>query len=75
MLLFLFHFHPHSLLPVTNQSTVHSSLVNSSNKNDSSVTVINAGVDIDCSNHLDDQVKKDNPDHLVVLGDPCYELT
>lgn len=29
--------------------------------------------DIDCSNHLDDQVKKDNPDLLVVLGDLCYK--
>ena len=37
---------------VTNQSTVNSSIINGSMKNDSSVTVINAVGDIDCSNHL-----------------------
>lgn len=57
---------------VTNQSTVNSSIINGSIKNDSSVTVINAVGDIDCSNHLDNQVKKDNPDILIVLGDLCY---
>ena len=58
---------------VTNQSTVNSSMINGSMKNDSSVTVINAVGDIDCSNHLDDQVKKDNPDLFIVLGDLCYK--
>ncbi|MDW0133961.1 MAG: metallophosphoesterase [Nitrososphaeraceae archaeon] len=58
---------------VTNQSTVNSSIINGSIKNDSSVTVINAVGDIDCSNHLDNQVKKDNPDILIVLGDLCYK--
>jgi predicted phosphodiesterase len=37
------------------------------------VTVINAVGDIDCSNHLDNQIKKDNPDILIVLGDLCYK--
>ena len=58
---------------VTNQSTVNSSIINGSKKNDSSVTVINAVSDIDCSNHLDDQVEKDNPDILIILGDLCYK--
>lgn len=58
---------------VTNQSTVNSSIINGSIKNDSSVTVINAVGDINCSNHLDNQIKKDNPDILIVLGDLCYK--
>ena len=58
---------------VTNQSTVNASLINGTIKNDSSVTVINAVGDIDCSNHLDNQIKKDNPDILIVLGDLCYK--
>lgn len=58
---------------VTNQSTGNSSIINGSKKNDSSVTVINAVSDIDCSNHLDDQVEKDNPDILIILGDLCYK--
>jgi predicted phosphodiesterase len=58
---------------VTNQSTVNSSIINGNKKNDSSVTVINAVGDIDCSNHLDDQVEKDNPDILIILGDLCYK--
>lgn len=58
---------------VTNQSTANSSMINGGKKNDSSTTVINAVGDIDCSNHLDDQVKEDNPDLLIVLGDLCYK--
>lgn len=58
---------------VTNQSTANSSMINGSKKNDSSATVINAVGDIDCSNHLDDQVEKDNPDILIILGDLCYK--
>lgn len=58
---------------VTNQSTVNSSIINGSIKNYSSVTVINAVGDIDCSNHLDNQVKKDKPDILNILGDLCYK--
>jgi predicted phosphodiesterase len=42
-------------------------------KNDSSVTVINAVGDIDCSNHLVDRVKSDNPDLFIALGDLCYK--
>ena len=58
---------------VTNQSTANSSMINGGKKNDSSATVINAVGDIDCSNHLDDQVKEDNPDLFIVLGDLCYK--
>ena len=29
--------------------------------------------DIDCSNHLVDQVKSDNPDLFIALGDLCYK--
>jgi hypothetical protein len=58
---------------VTNQSTVNSSIINGSIKNDSSVTVLNGVGDIDCSNHLDNQLKKDNADILIILGDLCYK--
>ncbi|HEX7818389.1 MAG TPA: hypothetical protein VF419_03330, partial [Nitrososphaeraceae archaeon] len=58
---------------VTNQSTVNASMINGSKKNNSSTTVINTVGDIDCSNHLDDQVKEDNPDLLILLGDLCYK--
>lgn len=36
-------------------------------------TVINAVGDIDCSKKLVKQIKKDNPDLFVVLGDLCYK--
>jgi predicted phosphodiesterase len=57
----------------TNQNTTSSTMLNGSKKNDSSVTVINAAGDIDCSNHLVDQVKSDNPDLFIALGDLCYK--
>jgi predicted phosphodiesterase len=57
----------------TDQNTTSSTMLNSSKKNDSSVTVINAAGDIDCSNHLVDQVKSDNPDLFIALGDLCYK--
>ena len=57
----------------TSQNTTNSTMLNSSKKNDSSVTVINAVGDIDCSNRLDDQVKSDNPDLFIALGDLCYK--
>jgi hypothetical protein len=48
-------------------------MINGSKKNDSSVTVINAVGDIECFNHLDDQIKSDNPDLFIALGDVCYK--
>ncbi|HEY7694846.1 MAG TPA: metallophosphoesterase [Nitrososphaeraceae archaeon] len=57
----------------TNQNTTSSTIFNGSKKNDSSVTVINAAGDMDCSNHLVDQVKSDNPDLFIALGDLCYK--
>lgn len=58
---------------ITYQNATSSTLLNGSKKNDSSVTVINAAGDIDCSNNLVDQVKSDNPDLFIALGDLCYE--
>lgn len=55
------------------QNTTSSIMLNGSKKNDSSVTVINAAGDLDCSNHLVDQVKSDNPDLFIALGDLCYK--
>jgi hypothetical protein len=58
---------------VPNQNTTSSTMINGSKKNDSSVTVINAVGDIKCFNHLDDQIKSDNPDLFIALGDVCYK--
>jgi predicted phosphodiesterase len=58
---------------VTNQNITSSTMLNSSKKNDSSVTVINAAGDIDCANNLVDQIKSDNPDLFIALGDLCYK--
>jgi hypothetical protein len=57
----------------TNQNTTSSTMINGSKKNDFSVTVINAVGDIECFNHLDDQIKSDNPDLFIALGDLCYK--
>jgi hypothetical protein len=35
-------------------------------------TKIDAVGDLDCSNGLHDQIKKDNPDYFIALGDLCY---
>lgn len=59
---------------VTNNSNVNSSITQPGRINEStSVTVIDMVGDIDCSNDLHDQVKKDNPSLFVALGDLCYE--
>src|SRR5215510_11024547 len=36
-------------------------------------TVIDMVGDIDCSNNLHEQIKKDNPTYFIALGDLCYE--
>jgi hypothetical protein len=38
-----------------------------------SITIIDMVGDIDCSNNLHEQIKKDNPTYFVALGDLCYE--
>ena len=57
----------------TNQNATNLAILNSSKKNDSSVTVINAVGDIRCSNNLVDRVKSNNPDLFIFLGDLCYK--
>jgi hypothetical protein len=57
----------------TNQNATNLAILNSSKKNDSSVTVINAVGDIRCSNNLVDRIKSDNPDLYISLGDLCYK--
>ncbi|MGA8844043.1 MAG: metallophosphoesterase, partial [Nitrososphaeraceae archaeon] len=37
------------------------------------ITVIDMVGDIDCSNSLREQIKKDNPTYFVAMGDLCYE--
>jgi len=59
---------------VTNNSNVNSSILLTGKINESKIiTVIDAVGDIDCSNSLLDQVKKDNPTYFIVLGDLCYK--
>ena len=59
---------------VTNNSNVNSSITQPGRINEStSVTVIDMVGDIECSDNLHDQVKKDNPTLFVALGDLCYE--
>jgi hypothetical protein len=59
---------------VTNVSNGNSSIIHNGKINESkSITVINAVGDINCSNNLHDQVKKDNPSLFVALGDLCYK--
>jgi len=58
---------------VTNDSNVNSSIITTSKINDSRIiTVIDTVGDIECSNNLHDQVKKDNPTYFIALGDLCY---
>jgi predicted phosphodiesterase len=59
---------------VTNNSNAGSSIVVTSKVNDSKIlTVIDAVGDIECSNNLHDQLKKDNPTFFIALGDLCYK--
>jgi hypothetical protein len=59
---------------VTNNSNVNLSSIHPSNINGStSMTVIEFVGDLDCSNNLPDQVKKDNPTLFIALGDLCYK--
>lgn len=59
---------------VTNDSITNSSSVPTSNRNESkTITVIDAVGDMNCSNNLLNQVKKDNPTYLIALGDLCYK--
>ena len=56
-----------------NNTSMNSSIVPINKLNDSSITVINAVGDMECSKRLHDQLKKDNPTLFVALGDLCYK--
>lgn len=59
---------------VTNKSNINSSSSSISNINESgTITVIDTVGDIDCSNNLVNQAKKDNPSYFIALGDLCYK--
>jgi len=45
---------------------------NIEHKSISDTTKIDAVGDLDCSNGLHDQIKKNNPDYFIALGDLCY---
>ncbi|HEY7227022.1 MAG TPA: metallophosphoesterase [Nitrososphaeraceae archaeon] len=58
----------------TNNSNVNLSINGTSSLNGSAkITVIDTVGDIDCSNNLPDQIKKDNPTLFIILGDLCYK--
>jgi len=58
----------------TNNSNVNSSTSGVNSLNESAkITVIDTVGDIDCSNNLPDQVKKDNATLFIILGDLCYK--
>jgi predicted phosphodiesterase len=59
---------------VTNNSNVNSTINLTRNINESGIiTVIDAVGDIECSNILHDQLKKDNATLFIALGDLCYK--
>lgn len=58
---------------LTNQSNSNSSLIDDKINKTIDMTVIDTVGDIDCSNNLDEQIKKDNPDLFIALGDLCYK--
>ena len=59
---------------VTNNSNVSSSIIHTGKVNKSKIiTVIDAVGDIECSNNLHDQLKKDNLTLFIALGDLCYK--
>ena len=42
-------------------------------KGSEDTTIIDLVGDIDCSNNLHEQIRKDNPTYFIGLGDLCYE--
>ena len=58
---------------VTNESNSSLSIIADKINKTLDITVIDAVGDIDCSNNLDEQIKKDNPDLFIALGDLCYK--
>ena len=58
---------------ITNHSNnINSTVFPISKINDSSITVINAVGDLECSKKLHDQLKTDNLTLFIALGDLCY---
>jgi hypothetical protein len=59
---------------VTNINTANASNTHLNNVNQSTrITIIDIVGDIDCSNNLHNQVKKDNVTLFIALGDLCYK--
>ena len=58
---------------LTNQSNSNSSIIDDKINKSIDMTVIDTVGDIDCSSNLDEQIKKDNPDLFIALGDLCYK--
>ena len=56
-----------------NVTNSNSSIIADKTNKTIDVTVIDTAGDIDCSNNLDEQIKKDNPDLFIALGDLCYK--
>ena len=63
-----------ALSQVTNNSNINTSINPPDKINESgSITVIDTVGDMDCSNNLHDQLKKDDPTLFIALGDLCYK--
>src|SRR4029079_6433154 len=57
----------------TNHSNVNLSIIDDKLNKSRGLTVIDAVGDLDCSNNLDDHIKKYNPVLFIALGDLCYK--
>ncbi|MGA8844859.1 MAG: hypothetical protein WB511_14845, partial [Nitrososphaeraceae archaeon] len=71
--IFLTIFSSSSYSQNAHESGNRTSIVNLSGPQSGSITVIDMVGDIDCSNSLREQIKKDNPTYFVAMGDLCYE--
>ena len=57
----------------TNQNKLYESSADAEVNKPIDIIIIDAVGDIDCSNGLDEQIRKDNPDLFIALGDLCYK--
>ncbi len=59
---------------VTNMNTVNASDIHTNTVNQSTrITIIDIVGELNCSNNLHNQVKKDNVTLFIALGDLCYK--
>ena len=71
--IFLTMFSSSSYSQDESESSNRTSIATLSGPESGSTTLIDMVGDIDCSNNLHEQIKKDNPTYFIGLGDLCYE--